>query len=224
MCAHGGVLHAENSTASQSCHYCDCEGGWGGIECRLCSNVDVCQPRVTDDGVVVPPIGCSSDHIDPLDEEFEWHGGKTFDCACGGDDPSTQWVCDQSKGYNYQVHVVKSDAGDLTMTGEQGRHRCGAVVRGCGTVVVCNPSRHAPCVAVRERAPVPSMDTDPVLFAFVYAQVWDAEFTGCSVLRGPCPEEIQGAPSCVTYKCHTGQVTCPPQGVTKVKLRECGFG
>lgn len=118
MCQNGSSLHAEETLAAKSCHYCDCIDGWRGIECGLCPSVDVClAARPPGGGDIVDPIGCSNDRIDVVPGEIEWHGFKVFDCSCGGDDPSTKWVCGQSVGYNYQVKVFRDDDGALRLKG-----------------------------------------------------------------------------------------------------------
>lgn len=94
-CLNGGSLHALNDSSSNSCAYCDCPSGWLGADCSLCTATDACPTRThVTTGEVLQPSFCSAPSLEPLEEEFSPEiGGKSFSCFCGGDDPTTQWVC-----------------------------------------------------------------------------------------------------------------------------------
>lgn len=52
VCLSNSTLHiGDRSAGERSCSYCDCQEGWGGVDCGRCSDVSVC-PDINVNGTV----------------------------------------------------------------------------------------------------------------------------------------------------------------------------
>ena len=194
-CQNGAILHVSPDTyANASCHVCDCPPGWTGAACDLCTSTDICPP----DASGHPPTGCSLATILPTAADLRARGAKRLSCECGGDDPSTLWVCSQSVGYNFSVDVSPQAPADPVSTSD--------------------PSASAKryTLRVRERAPMPHQTSDPERFRYLYPQVWDATWSDCRAEEAaPCPATFPDGTTCRVYDCATSDMQCPAYGVIK---------
>ncbi|KXZ50394.1 hypothetical protein GPECTOR_16g567 [Gonium pectorale] len=109
ICTNGGYLNALPGTdKSDSCAHCICPSGWAGVDCSACTSASACPPQPMPDGSLLPAAECTSGSVVPTAEEALY--GKTLACTCGGDDVSTQYLCDKQPDTNWIISLLPSNA------------------------------------------------------------------------------------------------------------------
>ncbi|CAM9624413.1 unnamed protein product, partial [Chrysoparadoxa australica] len=84
-----------------SCSTCDCDEGWGGLNCGLCEDVAACPVQGGRTAVK-----CSNDQLTPTAEEARHEHGKMISCSCGGgEDVWSQALCDGQPGTMSMFHM-----------------------------------------------------------------------------------------------------------------------
>lgn len=84
----------------------EAEGSW--LVFAVCTAAEHCPPLQLPDGTSIPASGCAKDSITPSPDEEST--GKMLQCWCGGDDPSTQFLCDQQPGTNWDIFIYPNNA------------------------------------------------------------------------------------------------------------------
>ena len=69
----------------------------------VCTKTEACPAQPMPDGSMLPAAACTSDTLLPSDEEA--FVGKTFSCKCGGDDLSTQFLCNKQPDTTLHITV-----------------------------------------------------------------------------------------------------------------------
>ena len=83
---------------------------------------------------------------------------------------------------------------------------------------------------MKEYAGIPDMsgaDDPDWKYAYAFAPVWDANFTGCTWKVSTCLEPFPATQDCVIYECPSGTVECPPGDLPECpgrNLMGCGSG
>ena len=83
---------------------------------------------------------------------------------------------------------------------------------------------------MKEYAGIPDMaapDQPQWKYAYAFAPVWDANFTGCTWKISECMDPLPASRDCVIYECPAGVVACPPNDLPECpgrNLMGCGTG
>ena len=208
-----------------------CPAGWTGVDCGACASRDVCPDKTTPNGATVKAKGCTNACLVPTQEELTapapvpgWERGKAFSCRCGGD-ARTDPFCKYQPDTSFHFHITSEDTGDayghLPTRGHQSHKNLDASNTGdAGTLRI----------RVKEYAGIPDMsgaDDPGWKYAYAFAPVWDANFTGCTWKVSTCLEPFPATQDCVIYECPSGTVECPPGDLPECpgrNLMGCGSG
>ena len=208
-----------------------CPAGWTGVDCGACASRDVCPDKTTPNGATVKAKGCTNACLVPTQEELTapapvpgWERGKAFSCRCGGD-ARTDPFCKYQPDTSFHFHITSEDTGDtyghLPTRGHQSHKNLDASNTGdAGTLRI----------HVKEYAGIPDMsgaDDPDWKYAYAFAPVWDANFTGCTWKVSTCLEPFPATQDCVIYECPSGIVECPPGDLPECpgrNLMGCGSG
>ena len=208
-----------------------CPAGWTGVDCGACASRDVCPDKTTPNGATVKAKGCTNACLVPTQEELTapapvpgWERGKAFSCRCGGD-ARTDPFCKYQPDTSFHFHITSEDTGDtyghLPTRGHQSHKNLDASnADTAGTLRI----------RVKEYAGIPDMsgvDDPDWKYAYAFAPVWDANFTGCTWKVSTCLEPFPVTQDCVIYECPSGTVECPPGDLPECpgrNLMGCGSG
>lgn len=69
----------------------------------MCTRTDACPPQPMPDGSLLPAATCTADSMMPIADEAL--SGKTFSCVCGGDDASTQFLCNKQPDTSLHITI-----------------------------------------------------------------------------------------------------------------------
>ena len=231
-----------NSPHPANCAHCvadapgaeSCPAGWTGIDCGACASRDVCPDKTAADGRVIKAKGCTNACLVPTEEELTtpppvggWEAGKAFSCRCGGD-AHTDPFCAYQPDTSFHFHITREEAearsssrvgGDVDWGEAPVPLVSGAAADG-GTLRI----------HVKEYAGIPDMaapDQPQWKYAYAFAPVWDANFTGCTWKISECMDPLPASRDCVIYECPAGVVACPPSDLPECpgrNLMGCGTG
>ena len=230
-----------NSPHPANCAHCvadapgaeSCPAGWTGIDCGACASRDVCPDKTAADGRVIKAKGCTNACLVPTEEELTtpppvdgWEAGKAFSCRCGGD-ARTDPFCAYQLDTSFHFHVTREEDAEARSSS-----RAGDVARGEAPVPlgsnVASAADGTLRIHVREYAGIPDTDYRPEWkYAYAFAPVWDANFTGCTWKISECMDPLPASRDCVIYECPAGVVACPPDDVPECpgrNLMGCGAG
>ena len=230
-----------NSPHPANCAHCvadapgaeSCPAGWTGIDCGACASRDVCPDKTAADGRVIKAKGCTNACLVPTEEELTtpppvdgWEAGKAFSCRCGGD-ARTDPFCAYQLDTSFHFHVTREEDAEARSSS-----RAGDVARGEAPVPlgsnVASAADGTLRIHVREYAGIPDTDYRPEWkYAYAFAPVWDANFTGCTWKISECMDPLPASRDCVIYECPAGVVACPPDDVPECpgrNLMGCGTG
>ena len=191
-----------NSPHPANCAHCvadapgaeSCPAGWTGIDCGACASRDVCPDKTAADGRVIKAKGCTNACLVPTEEELTtpppvdgWEAGKAFSCRCGGD-AHTDPFCAYQPDTSFHFHITREDA-DARSSSRVG----GDVARGEAPVPLGSSAAADGTlrIHVREYAGIPDTDYRPEWkYAYAFAPVWDANFTGCTWKISECMDPL----------------------------------
>jgi hypothetical protein len=189
-CHNGGLLYVFNGTEAHkesSCAHCDCPPGWGGLDCSLCQNIDVC-PSTVIAGVTTPAVGCTNTQLLATEEEA-LGAGKLISCTCGGgEDEWSAFLCAQQNDTRLQL-----------------------LVKGIGNETSPATIEVVEYAAVRRLAD----ESWTGQFDYLFPAVFSGNLTGCVIRTEKCmdvPGTTVVQRDCTVYDCADTQVQCPPAG------------
>ena len=173
-----------------------CPAGWTGIDCGACASRDVCPDKTAADGRVIKAKGCTNACLVPTEEELTtpppvggWEAGKAFSCRCGGD-AHTDPFCAYQPDTSFHFHITREEAdarsssrvgGDVDWGEAPVPLVSGAAADG-GTLRIHVKMRRHPDIAAPDR---PQWK-----YAYAFAPVWDASFTGCTWKISECMDPL----------------------------------